>query len=1039
MNQKINPGARSRAAFWGKIVIVLVAFLLRTSGLSHDLHLERVYHPDTPKQMRAVERFLDGNYYQIVGGRDYDGYPYFNSHLIEYLVRAYEAVGGVFVRHLGMGDQVERPGIIALYWITRTFNALLSALAVLIVMMLGNRLISQPAGLAAGLLLALSPVDVTACHFAAADTTAAFFALAATAVAARMIMSHSLINYISAGLLSAAAFSTKYHGGMALIAALVAHTLATGSWKALFSLSSIGRVALLVLSFIVGVFITSPTLLIAPEAAFKDILAFLEYTASFGMTPDMMAMSLPERIRMGMSLNMPALEEVIGWIPAALAPLGLWAGRKKGITWVIAAVPLFYILAGLSTKPLTHPVYHTMATPGIFMLAGMGFAALMAGERWAAARRVSALILLVAAAGHLAHYTRTELFFFRHNDTRYVSHMWAQDNIPASFTMDASKYTFHTELWTRDRTNAPGAAFVFSGRDPVRPPDGAAPMYTFMLEDEKLSAFRNWPQQFYVLAPGIMEPPFARPGFMPMPAVHPQNMIMADAPWLVRNPATRILRTGERRSGALACEHPLDQAVWLIAAGTNPCEVTLSLGRRSSRIRLHAGETKMIRVDNPRPEWLRRAIKHFYAWHMQVHFGSAQITLLHTPRDRAWAHFNTAQFAEARDEFERIPESHRSPGDTLALDLCRIIRDGKLDRADQPARPINLQRDYGMTREYLGQLPAMIHTGERWMTNSVPLSSAPEESPLAITTPDIPMEPGIYNVSIHTHEAVRSLTMRVLDRLGRTIESRALDAQADQAGAWRGAFTVDHVDRFARIQFLFEHPHEARLNRISIRPDHEATLHAYAGLMQVLSGDTDAITGISRLWYAPLLALGDAMISAGQTDQARDVFLLATQAAPMRREARSRIDPALAPDPASGLQPVHARFKNGAVLTHAQTTPHQLKAGEALEVTLHWRVPKLKRSIWREAIYLQGIPSGQKAAVFFGDAHLIEGLKMSAFDDSVHPPRITINIPPETPPGTYDLVAGLWVPSQKRRIQIKTADAPFSRRGVLIATIEVRP
>ena len=78
----------SRAVCLALLAILFLAGLgLRTAGLSMDLDEDKIYHPDTGKQIAATERFLDGRYYQKFGHPDYDGYPYFNSHLAEWICR----------------------------------------------------------------------------------------------------------------------------------------------------------------------------------------------------------------------------------------------------------------------------------------------------------------------------------------------------------------------------------------------------------------------------------------------------------------------------------------------------------------------------------------------------------------------------------------------------------------------------------------------------------------------------------------------------------------------------------------------------------------------------------------------------------------------------------------------------------------------------------------------------------------------------------------------------------------------------------------
>ena len=85
------------AARAGLLALVVLGALLRFGGMSHDLHEGQVYHPDTPKQISAVQRFYAGHYFIHVGRRTFDGYPLFHAHLVEFIVRAVEPVRrGVF-------------------------------------------------------------------------------------------------------------------------------------------------------------------------------------------------------------------------------------------------------------------------------------------------------------------------------------------------------------------------------------------------------------------------------------------------------------------------------------------------------------------------------------------------------------------------------------------------------------------------------------------------------------------------------------------------------------------------------------------------------------------------------------------------------------------------------------------------------------------------------------------------------------------------------------------------------------------------------
>lgn len=1024
---------------WSPLILFVLAFWLRTYGLSHDLHHGLVYHPDTPKQIRTVERFLDGHYYDRTGGRDYRGYPYFNSHLVEYLVRAYELAGAAMVRHAGIADGVTRPDYLDLFWITRALNAVLSSLAVLLLTLIGRRYISNAAGVAAGLLLALSPVDITACHFAAGDTTAAFFAFCATAIALCILPGGRMHAYIGAGLLSAAAFSSKYHGGIGLISALVAHLLVFAPGRMLMSKESIGRMALLLISFIAGVFVTSPALLIAPDSAFKDIVGFFQYTASFGMTAEMKAMSLPERIRMGMSLNMPVLVQVTGAIPVALALYGLWKGRRAAATWIIASVPILYILAGLSTKPLTHAVYHTMAMPGIMWLAASGWYRLYGSNAFGRITRIASSALLIAALGYLAHYSRTELFFFKHNDTRYLSRAWAEENLPLSLKLKSSKYTFDTSAWSPAADTANGTAYVFSDRDPVRPPREAARLYSFTLENEKLSVFRNWPQHFFIHAPDYFEPPASRPAFLPLPSMSQQTIIMEDAPWIVRHTGTWLMTGKQNKSGALAAPGELPRAVWLVRAGVDPCEVELDVGGQSRKVRLGAGQSQLIEVEDLKSLGIRRAIKYFYAWHVRVLFGTARISLLTRPHDVGWAQFNAGEYRKALASFDMIPVDQRRPGDVIPSLLCKIILSPGDVRPEHLIPPVSLANDYGIHPDYLRQLPALMLDENHWPRETVAAYRHRDDLSDKIIIPGIPLDPGVYSIELETETDLPGLKLEVTDLHGRLNEHVALRRDDEKSNRWEGLFTVDHADGFAEFRAIFPSNHPPRLTTATIRPDYASTLNSYVDLVNSIISTNHQHQHTSRLAYHLLVALGDALRASGAEEKALVFYSRAMQAAPFRQIARQRAGYPGDESPAYAMHPVNAAFENKAILKSYQIDKTRARSGDEVSMATYWDVPSLGSSIFRHSIYLHGIRLGDKEASFFGDAFLIEGLRMNEDDDHIRPSMIRMKIPADASTGKYEIIVGLWIPPQQRRIHAKTSDLPFDRRGIVLTTIDVVP
>ncbi|MCX6996059.1 MAG: glycosyltransferase family 39 protein [Kiritimatiellaeota bacterium] len=256
------------------LLIVALGFGLRFGGLDHDLHEGQIYHPDTSKQMRAVQRFLDGHYYYHTGILDYDIYPYFHAHLLEYICRAGDALHGGLQTLTGVPVTAWRPDYYQLFWLALGWNALLATLLILIVFQLARENWDERAALAAALLLAVSPMDVVACHYAGADTTAGFFATVTVFFALRIYRLGRLRDYALAALFTACGFSSKYHASLALLPVLAAHGLRAGSWRALFGRAALGRLGLLALVGLPATLLTTPILLTHFTETVRNIFGF---------------------------------------------------------------------------------------------------------------------------------------------------------------------------------------------------------------------------------------------------------------------------------------------------------------------------------------------------------------------------------------------------------------------------------------------------------------------------------------------------------------------------------------------------------------------------------------------------------------------------------------------------------------------------------------------------------------------------------------------------------------------------------------------
>ncbi len=1049
--------------------LFLLALYLRTAGLSHDLHESWIYHPDTPKQIRATERFLDGEYYVIIGGRDYEGYPYFNSHVAEYLVRIYEGTRHQVRAHLGLPYSDGRPDTTALFWLVRGQNAVMSAIAVVLVYLMALRLWSLRAGVIAGLLLALSPADVTAAHFAAGDTAAAFFALCAVFCALSLSRSRHFLLYALGALFAAAAFSSKYHGGIALLALGVAHLSLYPPFAPLLTKASILRGITLVISFLIGIFLTSPALLVHPESAFKDILAFIEYTSTFGMTPEMVAMSLPERFVMGMSINMPVLWDVLGPVVSIGAMLALFLMAKYWSTWIIAVVPIAYILAGLATKPLTHPVYHTMATPYVMLLAAGAFERLF-GLRFRSGAKIVWLpkaalaFCLIANLAYLAAYTQRENFFFRHNDTRLLAQNWLDDHHVPQLDVQVAPYTVRSIPEATEGVPSEGRLFIYSDRVPVRPPETAFHLMTFELETDKLSIFRNWNQYLFLDAPDLWRPDFLRPGLQPLPAGRDVSMLMPEAPWLVRHPGTWNAQTPEVQRGSLRHRGTLTSAVWLVRTGQQASVVDLRLGRDRQRITLPPYASRLIEVKQPRARRLARAQNAFYAWGIRARHGNATVHLLTNPRDIAWAYFNRGYYNEAAHRFAAVGADEPGHADHVAWQLSQWMGERRNEPTSLPTSvsAIAPLEQYGLAEHLLNGLPGYAAT---LITNKVEQSTLhrprdPNPQPYHEVSLGA-LEPGHYRVRIEKTPTGRQAEADALNALV-LLPNHVLASATFSPDQWQLelSFVLGHDDELPVIQFHGTEESLESLRQVVLRPQPLATQHEYQALTQSLRENRFDQFTWSALSYPFLVEAGQRLAAHQEWPAALAAFTAAIDAAPWRTEAytylararnhdtglseevEARIADLLAPYIATAHQraivPVDVTFRNGAQLTGYQLKRNRYRPGERVGLMLHWAEPTLNRSHYREHGWIHLVPVNHNGETQHGGESMQSWHLRGQLAHHFTPPFSEIELPHDIAPGRYDVKVGIWIPAQRRPIRIQSSeDLPYDRRGVFLTTIEV--
>lgn len=214
--------------------ILLVALLLRGWGLNYDLPY--VYHPDEP-----VNVAISGNIFRSGDlNPHFFGYPslFFYANAAAYV--PYYLGGkllGTFHKRsdvlplvsLAMG--VTKAPIPSVVLLGRVLTVVAGVVSVGLLILTGARLTgSVLVGLFAGLMLAISPTNVQLSRFITPDTFVTMLAIAALFSATSIYRQGKIRQYVVGGLLVGLTASTKYNGGLVVIALVTAHVLRFG-WK----------------------------------------------------------------------------------------------------------------------------------------------------------------------------------------------------------------------------------------------------------------------------------------------------------------------------------------------------------------------------------------------------------------------------------------------------------------------------------------------------------------------------------------------------------------------------------------------------------------------------------------------------------------------------------------------------------------------------------------------------------------------------------------------------------------------------------------
>ncbi len=1010
----------TRGCRWALFAILATGLVLRFWGLSHDLHEGVDYHPDTSKQIRAEQRFLDGRYYAHNGILDYDAYPYFNAHLVEYACRAGMAVAAGAQALAGVPVVDHYPDFLTLFWFTRILNVLFASGLILLLFQVGRENFGIGAGLVAALLLAVSPVDMASCHFATADSTASFFAMLTVLFAFRIHRHGRYRDYLWAAMAAACAFATKYHAGMAVLAVGVAHILRAGSLRALIQPAALRRAGFLAAIGFGTLFLAIPTLWSHFSQNVLDIVNFFAQVSSFRGVPDEIRNGgRVTRLLFSMRRNLPVLWDVLGPLVVAAVLLLLAQLRKREPRHLIlCALPLAYFLIGVSLRPLAHPVYHTLMTSSLFLMAAVVFTwPLAVPPRFQRRLTTARVVVVTLASGYLLLYSAREAFFFWHQDTSRNALAWSQENVPRAMAVECGGYTFTTAGFAVNRTA--GTVWARSNLSPFLPESACLPWKRFTLEDRSLTVFNNTSVELLMGASSWIRADAAMPTFQRFPSENGNQFIFDNGPEFIRSEKQAIVAQELPLTRWLVADAPLTVAWVAVQNGGMPNFVSWSFGGVRKAWAMTPNEFRYLPIPRPRGQFPSNRARSFYRWTARADYGRARVMLATRAEEIGRYLSNAGLSAEAVPLLKRGALETQNP--TLAamavLDAqgaggavvgplepevaalaARVLEAKRLDAA-------GLFRLYGISCEYLDALGGldfdagdMDATGcERIADQRAAGGRALQIAGEAISNGcvrlgPLMLDPGAYSVTV---------SLRAIEKLERPFGLRL--QLLNRWGVVRSEqfANVEKIpnDRFSEIRLVYSVPRDMPETWLALR------------------ATTNAALILDRLRVAP------APLST-----------VAEIARALERGKNRAVDGGVSNATAGTVAAFGAAdvtFKAGLRLVSARVSESPVRRGGAFGLDLVWSFWAPDAPVGDLTVFVHMLNSAG-APVFYGDYPLATSLREGAVANPAHPPTHAVPVAADVKPGVYRILVGLCDPATGIKSRIVSTSLECARNGAIL-------
>jgi hypothetical protein len=224
---------------------------------------------------------------------------------------------------------------------------------------------------------------------------------------------------------------------------------------------------------------------------------------------------------------------------------------------------------------------------------------------------------------------------------------------------------------------------------------------------------------------------------------------------------------------------------------------------------------------------------------------------------------------------------------------------------------------------------------------------------------------------------------------------------------------------------------------LSLVPDLLADVAGMVAFLDRVTGGDAASGEPFEPWcYEALVALGRNARGRGDETIAGQWFRQAAAADPGRTMAMALAGGSREERPGWRAIPVEARFAHGLRLTGCLVGAEGPRPGSRWPIRMTWEVPPDQPNLKLTWVWVHLLDASGQRALMSG-YKLLADLGVPPGDDRREGCAPGLDIPPGLPPGRYRIKAGLYLPTQERRIDVREASVPHGREDLDLGFIDV--